>query len=185
MQPQTDSDYKKIFTELIRKQMIILGPDITLSKAKNVPGIQVSEQGEVTNIDGDPQALLQLLINQFVELSGAIVKKTMESILNTYPGMAAMAVGAVAPVASPVTPVASPISAPPLTSMTGSNAFSDVPAQTTQVNTQNSDVSDQFPKAEMDTINKALSELGSANFSANSDSPLENKNNNMQESKSN
>ena len=182
MHPQTDSDYKKIFTELIRKQMIILGPDITLSKAKNVPGLQVNEQGEVTNIDGDPQALLQLLINQFVELSGAIVKKTMESILNTYPGMAAMAVGAVAPAAGSATPNVAPVVQP---TMTGSNVFVNTSSQPTQANSSATDDSNQLPKAEMDTINKALSELGTTNFSENSNNPLENKNNNVQESKSN
>lgn len=87
MLPTTDTDYKKIFSELIKKQMLVLGPDITLAKVKNVQGITVDNNGEVQSITGDPQQLLQLLINQFVELSGMIVKKTMESILTTYPGV--------------------------------------------------------------------------------------------------
>lgn len=87
MLPTTDTDYKKIFSELIKKQMLVLGPDITLAKVKNVQGITVDNSGEVQSITGDPQQLLQLLINQFVELSGMIVKKTMESILTTYPGV--------------------------------------------------------------------------------------------------
>lgn len=90
MLPQSDADYKKMFTELIRRQMLVLGSEITLSKVKNVKGIIVDGNGEVTQIDGDPQQLMQELINQFVELSGLIVKKTMESIMTTYPGMIAM-----------------------------------------------------------------------------------------------
>jgi len=91
MQPANDTDYKQLFTQLIKKQMLILGPEITLAKVKNVSGITVDPTGEVQNIEGDPQQLLQALINQFVELSGLIVKKTMESILTSYPGMMAMA----------------------------------------------------------------------------------------------
>ncbi len=91
MQPASDTDYKSLFSQLIKKQMLVLGPDITLAKVKNVIGITVDINGDVQKIEGDPQQLLQGLINQFVELSGMIVKKTMESILTSYPGMMAMA----------------------------------------------------------------------------------------------
>lgn len=87
MTPVTDTDYKSLFSQLIKKQMLVLGPDITLAKVKNVVGIVVDQNGDVQQIEGDPQVLLQDLINQYVELSGLIVKKTMESILTSYPGM--------------------------------------------------------------------------------------------------
>lgn len=179
MQPQTDSDYKKIFTELIKRQMVVLGPDITLAKVKNVQGVEVNEQGEVTNIQGDPQALLQLLINQFVELSGAIVKKTMESILNTYPGMAGMAVNAVVSqptVQAPPVPSAPTKNEPPVSM--GANPFSDI--QPHQVSQDPTPQQSGMGQDDIDTINKALSELSSTAV-ANSPQPLENKNNSMQE----
>ncbi len=91
MMPQADTDYKQLFSQLIKKQMLVLGPDITLAKVRNVTGLTVDINGEVQKIEGDPQVMLQSLINQFVELSGMIVKKTMESILTSYPGMMAMA----------------------------------------------------------------------------------------------
>jgi cobalamin biosynthesis Mg chelatase CobN len=91
MMPQGETDYKKLFSELIKKQMLVLGPDITLAKVKNVIGLTVDVNGDVIKLEGDPQQMLQGLINQFVELSGMIVKKTMESILTSYPGMMAMA----------------------------------------------------------------------------------------------
>lgn len=72
---------KKVISELIKRQMAILGQDITLARVKNVLGIQVNQNGEVTSIDRDPQAILTELTDQFLELSGLIVKKTMESIL--------------------------------------------------------------------------------------------------------
>jgi hypothetical protein len=110
MNPQVDTDYNKLFSELIKKQMMVLGPDITLAKVKNVTGITVTPAGEVQKIEGDPQQLLQALINQFVELSGMIVKKTMESILTSYPGMMAMS-SALGGMPASVQPVSQPVAA--------------------------------------------------------------------------
>lgn len=85
MQPQTQEDYKKLLTQVIQKQMVILGPSITLAKARNVKGLTVADDGTVINIVGQPQALIQGLIDQFVQLSGLIVRKTMEPLLSAYP----------------------------------------------------------------------------------------------------
>lgn len=85
MKPQTQEDYKKLLTEVIQKQMVILGPSITLAKARNVKGLTVADDGTVINMEGQPQALIQGLIDQFVQLSGLIVKKTMEPLLSAYP----------------------------------------------------------------------------------------------------
>lgn len=81
MQPTLPSDYKQLLTDVIKKQIVILGPDITLSKARNVKGITVADDGTVTALDGSPQEVTQALIDQFVQLSGLIVKKTMEPLL--------------------------------------------------------------------------------------------------------
>ncbi len=85
MQPAANTDYKKLLTEVIQKQMVILGPSISLAKARNVKGLTVANDGTVVNIVGQPQELIQGLIDQFVQLSGLIVKKTMEPLLSMYP----------------------------------------------------------------------------------------------------
>jgi len=197
MQPKTDGDYKKLFTELIKKQMIVLGPDITNAKVKNVQGIEINDQGEVTSINGDPQAILQSLINQFVELSGMIVKKTMESILTTYPGMAGAALNG----ATDVSPQ-SQSQSPQQGAVMGANPFSDASPQQSQQQSQQTPQSQQSPqqspqqnsqnqgqmgKEEMDSINQALSELSGQSSSPNqpSSNTLENNNNNMSKSTSN
>ncbi len=92
MQPQTDGDYKKLLTDVIKKQIIVLGPDITLAKARNVPGLSIADDGTVLEITGNPQELTQKLIEEFMELSGLIVKKTMEPLLASYPGLAASSI---------------------------------------------------------------------------------------------
>jgi len=78
-------DFKKLLTEIIQKQVIILGPQIAILKARNVAGLDVADDGTVNKIDGDPSVKLQELINEYVSLSGLIVKKTMEPLLEKYP----------------------------------------------------------------------------------------------------
>lgn len=85
MQPQQSQDYKKLLTDVIKKQIVILGPQITLAKARNVKGLTIADDGTVTNMQGQPQEMIQALIDQFVQLSGEIVRKTMEPLLSVYP----------------------------------------------------------------------------------------------------
>ena len=81
MEPKSLGDHQKLLTEVIKKQIVILGPDITLAKARNVAGLTVADDGTVTAITGDPKEVTQKLVDQFMELSGLIVKKTMEPLL--------------------------------------------------------------------------------------------------------
>ncbi len=81
----TIDDYKRVISEIIQKQMVILGPDIALLKARNVMGVSVGSDGVVTNLEGEPSALLQKLIDEYVALSGLIVRKAMEPLLQKYP----------------------------------------------------------------------------------------------------
>lgn len=75
------ASYKVLITQLIAKQSAVLGPDITMLKVKHVNGLVVDPAGNVVEIQGDPAVVLKQLINEFVELSGQIVKLAMESIV--------------------------------------------------------------------------------------------------------
>ncbi|MCL4353566.1 hypothetical protein M1615_03840 [Patescibacteria group bacterium] len=88
MQPQTDGEYQKLLTEVIKKQIVVLGPAITLARARSVNGLTVSDDGTVTVITGSPKEITQELIAQFIDLSGLIIKKTMEPLLTSYPSLA-------------------------------------------------------------------------------------------------
>lgn len=85
--PQTKEDYKELLTEVIKKQIVVLGPDVAILKARNVEGLKISEEGDVNEISGDPQKVLQKLIDQYVALSGEIVKSTVEPLLAKYPAL--------------------------------------------------------------------------------------------------
>lgn len=80
-------EYKKITTEVVQKQMVILGPDIALLKARNVSGLSVGGDGVVTSLAGDPKVILQGLIDEYVSLSGLIVRKALEPLLQKYPDL--------------------------------------------------------------------------------------------------
>lgn len=77
--------YKSLLTEIIAKQAVILGPDIAILKARNVKDLTVDNSGRVTDIVGDSKEVLRKLINEYVELSGQIVKNALGSIFEKYP----------------------------------------------------------------------------------------------------
>lgn len=77
--------YKALLSEIISKQIVILGPSISVIKARNVSGLSVSDEGEVLEISGDPETALKELIDQYVELSGQIVKNALGTIFEKYP----------------------------------------------------------------------------------------------------
>jgi hypothetical protein len=80
-------DYKRMLTEFIQKQMIILGPNVALATARKVAGLSVSEEGVVTSIEGDSQLITETLVNEYSKLSGFITQMTLKSVLGKYPGI--------------------------------------------------------------------------------------------------
>lgn len=86
MEP-TKEDYKSMLTEIIQKQVVILGPQIAVLKARNVAGMSVSDEGVVTEVTGPEQEILQKLIDEYVSLSGEIVKNAVNSIFQKYPSI--------------------------------------------------------------------------------------------------
>jgi len=79
--------YKALLSEIISKQIVILGPAISVIKARNVSGLSVSDEGKVLDITGDPETALKQLIDQYVELSGQIVKNALGTIFEKYPSV--------------------------------------------------------------------------------------------------
>lgn len=78
-------NYNLLVSEIIAKQSLILGPDIAILKARNVQELVINDSGKVVEIKGDPDQALQKLVNEYVELSGLIVKNALGSIFAKYP----------------------------------------------------------------------------------------------------
>lgn len=85
MEETNKQKYLELLSEIIDKQTVILGPDISVLRARSVIGIQVSNEGKVIDYTGDPQVLIQKLIDSYVELSGMIVKNALSSVFARYP----------------------------------------------------------------------------------------------------
>ena len=64
-----------------------MGPEIAILKARSVPGLMVDNDGKVTGVGTDPKETLQNLVDQYVELSGQIVKNALGSIFAKYPNL--------------------------------------------------------------------------------------------------
>ena len=77
--------YTALISEIIKKQSLILGPEIAVLKARSVPGLMVDNDGKVTGVGDNPKETLQSLVDQYVELSGLIVKNALGSIFAKYP----------------------------------------------------------------------------------------------------
>ncbi|MEX2027995.1 MAG: hypothetical protein WD988_00665 [Candidatus Curtissbacteria bacterium] len=82
-----DSDYKNLLSDLIKKQMVMLGPGVALSKARKVSSLTVDEAGQVSAISGNPQEALRALAGEYMALSGQIAQMTLDSLLEKYPGI--------------------------------------------------------------------------------------------------
>lgn len=74
-------DYKQLLTRVIKNQIIILGPTITLAKARKVKGLNISDDGTVISISQQPEEITKQLIKQFTELSSIIAKKTIQPLM--------------------------------------------------------------------------------------------------------
>ena len=83
--PDLNDNYKNLINDIIAKQTLILGPDIVLLKARNIPGLELSADGKVESIKGDHQQVLQSLVNEYIALSGQIVKNILSPVLAKYP----------------------------------------------------------------------------------------------------
>ena len=86
----TTEEYKKMLTEFVQKQMVVLGPNIALSKARMVSGLQVGDDGSVLGMSGEPEMIVKILVTEYMVLSGAITKMVLHSLLEKYPGIKGM-----------------------------------------------------------------------------------------------
>ena len=82
-----NEQYSQLISEIIKKQAVILGPEIAILKARGVSGLTVDNDGKATATGNNPKEILQNLVDQYVELSGQIVKNALGSIFAKYPDL--------------------------------------------------------------------------------------------------
>ena len=82
-----NNEYKKMLSDLIQKQMVVLGPNIALDKARKITGLKVADDGTVLEVGGDPGLILKGVANEYMALSGQIAQMTLNTLLEKYPSM--------------------------------------------------------------------------------------------------
>jgi hypothetical protein len=82
---QKNAGYRQILTEIIEKQIEIFGPKFAISKAQKILGIKVNDAGEVIQITGPEQEVLQGIISEYLVLSGEAVRDSVNSVFSKYP----------------------------------------------------------------------------------------------------
>lgn len=87
MEEKDKAQYLALINEIVNKQSVILGPEIALLKVKNVSGLVLDNEGKVVDVEGNAEEKLKNLVNQYVELSGLIVKNALGSIFAKYPSI--------------------------------------------------------------------------------------------------
>lgn len=81
----TPEDYKNLINDILAKQAVVLGQDIVMLKAKSVPGLTLTEDGRVSDLSGNPEEVLQKLVDEYIALSGQIVKNILNPVFAKYP----------------------------------------------------------------------------------------------------
>ena len=81
----TTEDYQALLTDLVKKQMVMLGPTVAVSKARKVGALTVTDGGDVAAIAGDAQSALRELAQEYMALSGQIAQTTLAALLEKYP----------------------------------------------------------------------------------------------------
>jgi len=80
-------EYKRLLTEFIHKQMMILGPKIAVDRAQKIPGMSVSDEGIVLSINGNVRMVLKNLVGEYGILAGQIAQKSLDDLLQRFPGI--------------------------------------------------------------------------------------------------
>lgn len=78
-------DYRGALSEIIKKQMSIVGPSVAISIVQKVPSIKVAPNGDVLEIVGDPKAALGQVAEAYINFSGEISKLILKSVIKIYP----------------------------------------------------------------------------------------------------
>jgi hypothetical protein len=67
-------EYQTLMTDIIHKQMAILGPSLPIMLSQSIKGLKVADDGKVLSVGSDPEEFLNQLITQYFNISESLVK---------------------------------------------------------------------------------------------------------------
>ena len=77
--------YKQFITEFTKQQMVILGANLAVDTANRVEGLEVNSRGQVLDIFGDENLVLQALVNEFTKLSPQLAYYVVHGLFPRFP----------------------------------------------------------------------------------------------------
>src|SRR3972149_1439763 len=82
---QNNDYFKNLIAEIVKKHAVLYGPQIAVSKASEIEGLEVSYEGEIKQVTGDSEYILRQLLAGYMDLSTHITKSVFLQILEDYP----------------------------------------------------------------------------------------------------
>ena len=82
---QKNDYFKNLIADIIKKHAVLYGPQIAISKARDIEGLELSREGEVKQVTGDSEYILRQLIAKYMDLSTHITNVVFLSLLENYP----------------------------------------------------------------------------------------------------
>lgn len=77
-------DLQLLISEYIKKQMVILGPSVAITKARKVDQLKVNGDGTVKSMGGDAQQALNKLVGEYEALEGELANTALLSLQEEY-----------------------------------------------------------------------------------------------------
>ncbi len=81
--------YKRFLSDLIRRHMLILGPNIARDVAFSVEGLVIDNSGDVSELKGDQLLITQDLIAGYTNLCAPVTQLITYQLLEQYPDIRA------------------------------------------------------------------------------------------------
>ena len=82
---QNNDYFKNLIAEIVKKHAVLYGPQIAVSKANGIEGLEVTSEGEVKQVTGDSEYILRQLLAGYMDLSTHVTKSAFLQILENYP----------------------------------------------------------------------------------------------------
>jgi hypothetical protein len=79
------NQYHELINDMLLELKEVLDEHVVVKAARNVIGLKITDDAKVEAIEGNPQAIVQGLVDEFIGLSNAVVVKTLQPLLKQCP----------------------------------------------------------------------------------------------------
>lgn len=81
----TNNQYNQLINDMLSELNKVLDSHVVVRIARKVNGLKITDQGEVESVEGEPQAIVQSLVDEFIGLSNVVVITTLQPLLKQCP----------------------------------------------------------------------------------------------------